>query len=861
MTNDEIKNLALSLVKADSQDEVIDLLKTAGLWDAPESWRLYGDRDGNFATIGNQQSSPESALVEKIVNSVDARLMNECLKRGIAPDTVSAPQSIREAVRRFVEGKDSGADTGGTVQTWDTGKQLAEAQFITLAVTGYGPRMGSGRPCITIVDCGEGQTAKRMPETFLSIDKENKLRVPFVQGKFNMGGTGALKFCGDHGLQLILSRRNPSILTPTERKDHAAHKWGLTVVRRERPQPGGGQVRNSVFKYLAPVSANLNPAHGDLLTFAAEALALMPEENKPYARAVQSGSVIKLYEYELRKGTRSHALMKDGLLFRLELLLPGIALPVRVHECRQYRGEAARSFANTLVGFTSRLESNRGENLEPGYPKSAPLTVRGHKMVAQIYAFRDKKADSYRDNEGIIFMMNGQTHGHIPKTFFQRTGVKMGRIASSLIVVVDCSELAVDAREDLFMNSRDRLSNGELRKALEEELEDVIGHHPGLKELREQRRRDEIAGRLDDSRPLEDVLGAILKSSPSLSQLFLLGRRLSRPHPSQLGKGDSGGSGAAGGEGEFRGREHPTFFRFSQKPAGETLLRTWELGRRCRVKLETDVENEYFSRPALPGRYHVEVLEGSIEGADLDHNLTLHDGVASWSIGLPEELDVGEEVTIQLTVTDDVIAEPLVNLLKLRATPKVTHKSGDVHDPNGRKGGGEPGPKGDGPSGDTGQGGPEKPGGIELPTIVEVERSDENWARHSFTDQTACKVIEDGAGGDDNNEQSLYTFYVNVDNIYLRTDMKAGHEDVAVKKAKFKYGNVLVALALIQERRDRKPGVPADEGGDNAEPESIDIVVDKTTRALSPFLVPMIDYLGALTADELANLSKAGDEE
>ncbi len=146
VTNDETRDLAIKLLLADSQEEVIALLNTAHLWDAPAAWRFYGDRDGNYATIGNQQSSPESALVEKIVNSVDARLMNECLRRGVDPESAAAPQSIREAVRLFIEGKPAGADIGGTVQTWSSAMQLEQAHHITLAVTGYGPRSGSGRP-------------------------------------------------------------------------------------------------------------------------------------------------------------------------------------------------------------------------------------------------------------------------------------------------------------------------------------------------------------------------------------------------------------------------------------------------------------------------------------------------------------------------------------------------------------------------------------------------------------------------------------------------------------------------------------------------------------------------------------------
>ena len=59
------------------------------------------------------------------------------------------------------------------------------------------------KPCYSILDTGEGQTPEKMPETLLSLGKSNKLRIPFVQGKFNMGGTGVLQFCGEKNIQLI----------------------------------------------------------------------------------------------------------------------------------------------------------------------------------------------------------------------------------------------------------------------------------------------------------------------------------------------------------------------------------------------------------------------------------------------------------------------------------------------------------------------------------------------------------------------------------------------------------------------------------------------------------------------------------
>lgn len=847
LKNDEIKALALALLHADTEADVVQLLRSAGLWDSPGAWRLYGDKDTNYATIGNQQSRPEAALVEKLINSVDARLLSECLRRGIDPESPEAPPSIRHAVARFFEGREPKGDVGGLLVEWPGPRQLEEAQKITLAVTG--PTARAGSPSITIADAGEGQTPARMPDTFLSlVEKSNKLRIPFVQGKFNMGGTGVLKFCGRDSLELILSRRDPEIATQLREKDPTAQKWGFTVVRRERPGSGVGHVRNSVFKYLAPVGADAAPGAGQVLAFSADELEILPEKNKAYIRKARHGSVIKLYEYDM-KGFKSHVLRPNGLLTRLEVLLPEIALPVRIHECRNYGGKEASSFANSLVGLTARLTANRAENLEQDYPTSVPFTVRGEAMVARIYAFKEDLAESYRTNEGIIFVVNGQTHGAIPKTFFDRSRVKMGRLAKSLLVAVDCSQLSVGAREDLFMNSRDRLSNAEIRKAIEEELEEIIGRHPGLKELRERRRSQEIEGRLKDAKPLEDVLGSILKSSPSLARLFLQGQRLSRPHRGGADAGtQSGNGGVEGASGRFAGKPHPTFFRFHNRKAGEVLQRTCELGRRSRIKFETDVENAYFSRPSLPGRYHIEVLEGSLEGTQLDHNLTLHNGVANWSVSVPEDLVTeGEQLTLECIITDDALVEPFVNVARLTITRRTEREDGGGE----RESHGGTEKRGDGHSSD-------EPGGLDLPTIIKVRSGDEYYRRYKFDDLSACKVVEDASGAEDD-ERSVYTFYVNVDNRFLRTDMKGGGEDVKTMEAKFVYGNVLLGLALIHDSRNnnRKEEL----NGDAQQEVTISSSVDRTTRALAPFLVPMIDYLGALSTDDLAALSQIGDDE
>lgn len=247
MTNAQVKDFALSLLRADSETEIIAILKKAGYWDDPGAWRLIGDKDGNFSTVGNQQSRPEAALVEKIINSVDARLLNECLVQGIDPESQDAPRSIRHAISVLFDGKPFASTSQGTIADWGDSKTLVQARQSLWRLRAISRRTECRASLSPMPE--KANPPGSFPDTFLSIDKSNKLRIPFVQGKFNMGGTGALKFCG---YQLIISRRNPAIIRKWAGKsskwtssDPRKDEWGVTVVRRERPKESAGEVRNS----------------------------------------------------------------------------------------------------------------------------------------------------------------------------------------------------------------------------------------------------------------------------------------------------------------------------------------------------------------------------------------------------------------------------------------------------------------------------------------------------------------------------------------------------------------------------------------------------------------------------------------
>ena len=602
------QQLCEALIRAETEKDVIDLLCNAGYWDKPELWRYYGDVENNWGQSGNQQSLAEAALAEKVVNAIDARLINECLVRDIKPESESAPKTIRSAIAQFFEGGSGDKmATGGYVEEWGDKKIREIAQGITLCATGVRPKLLN----ITIADCGEGQTPERLPETILSLSKSNKMYVPFVQGQFNQGGAGALRFCGKNNLQLVVSRRNPKLLFQN-RKGSNEH-WGFTIVRRERPK--GGR-RNSVYTYLAPVDVDTDHKehHGEVLSFAAENFAIFPGNDGPYDRCASYGTAIKLYEYNYR-GERSNILRGTSVLSRLDLLLPEIALPIRLYEYRQTQhGKFLNpgSRETTLLGLRRRLKDN--DNVEENFPISLPFSLWGQSLIAHVFAFKprgsvrdeDAKVESeskkrlggvrgYRKNEGVVFIRNGQTHGSLPKDFFRRDSVKMKPLADDLLVFVDCDELSDDVREDLFMPSRDRLADNDFKSALIDGLGKALRDCEQLKALRNHRQQERFSERLKDDRPLTDMLQSLIKSSPNLKMLLQQGQSISTPFNTM----PSGSERSISFKGEF----YPSFFKIKNVEYRSPHNRVWPINQRMRLTFETDVQNNYFTRHIESGHF------------------------------------------------------------------------------------------------------------------------------------------------------------------------------------------------------------------------------------------------------------------
>ncbi len=799
----DVRELLFKLLAADREEEVEGALKSTGLWDHKASWRLLGDREDNYATIGAQAVIPEAAVAEKITNAIDAVLIRRCREQGIDPKGPDAPTSVRRAVAHFFDVNPNAAHSG-SLEVWDAGKIRDVARSTTsIALTGDRHRQVNRKrnyPSVTILDRGEGQTPEMQPVTLLSLGNSLKRDIAFTHGKFAMGGTAALRFCGDKHFQLVLSRRAPALAA----EDDESSDWGFTIVRRDY-QDGDSM---TAYRYLAPIGVDQHPGRGDILRLPAVSLPIGPRYNNPYEVDVESGTLIKLYQYQTDSVTQFG--QTGGLRQELDAWMPQLPLPIRLHECR-WQGEQ-RSTEWNLTGLNRRLKE-----AEPEYDATGTLTVRGEPFTYRIFCLEGDNANRYRGDEGVVFAVNGQSHGMLHKRLFGTRAVGLGALENALAVVVDCTEVSVPSLEDLTQNSRDRLSESQFRKEVEEKIKQLLADDLRLRELNRERADKRLEERLADDRPLEEVLQRVMRRSSVLNALFLRGARLANQsvlHPSHQGN-------------NFEGQPHPTEFRFLKLPYGEVLERNCHLGQRTQIDFATDVEDDYFDRAILPGSLDVSVLRDGnpVPSPEYTYVMRLSSGIAHLSIDLPPSVVEGDQLIVEVCVNDETLITPFENTARIAVLSEQMTRSGG----GGRRRRGS----GDNRLSLT-------PSGIEFPEIDEIR--EERWDVNEMDKWSALRVVN--LGKDEASGATRFLFTVNMDNEYLKAERRSAPRKKDLLDAQWKYGLVLFGLGLLREPQEDT----SDVAGQFDERKRIAV----TSDAIGPVLLPLINELGDMDLDDLS---------
>ena len=467
-----MKQLFNKLYLAATEDDVDRIINTHLDIFKPENWSPLGGHENNFGVIENQQSAPIAALIEKITNSIDAVLMKRCLEAGINPKSNQAPRSMEEARTNFFPDH----------RDWDLAT-LRNQQAESIQILADGPR---GKTSLIIYDDGEGQHPKEFENTFLSLLRGNKNEIHFVQGRYNMGGSGAIVFCGKKRYQLIGSKRYDN-----------TGEFGFTLIR-EHPlsKVEEGTKKNTWYEYLK--------INGKIPAFQAD-----QQDLGLYNKKFTTGSIIKLYSYDLPTGISdiSRDLNQSINEYLFEPVLP-------VYTIEKKERYPKSSLRRGLYGLKRRLEQEDNKYVE-GEPFSEEFDdALFGKMKVTCYVFRTKIDDRsvketketiqrefFKNRMSVLFSVNGQVHGHYTSEFITRS-LKLNLLKEHLLIHVDCTNMEYDFRKELFMASRDRLKDGEETRSLRKFLAEKLGARGGRLWEIQKWRKDSIAVESEDAKDL-----------------------------------------------------------------------------------------------------------------------------------------------------------------------------------------------------------------------------------------------------------------------------------------------------------------------------------------------------------------------
>ena len=662
----DTEKLFWDLYRARTEGDVDRIISNQKAMSSQENWIPYGGSalENNVGVVQNQQASPIAALIEKITNSIDATLMKRCYEENIDPRSSTAPQSIDEAVERFFPDN----------KNWDL-SQHQNRQAEDIQIIAHGPRKETS---LVVYDNGEGQHPDNFSDTLLSLLRGNKNDIPFVQGKYNMGGSGAIIFCGKKRYQLIASKR------------FDGGPFGFTIVRKH-PLTKLEEKKYKVTWYEYLVIENKIPRFD-----------IQEIDLGLRGRQFTTGTLLKLYSYQLPSGSKS--VISRDLNRSINEYLFEPALPIfTVDNNERYPRDINPE--RSLYGLKRRLEKDKDDSKYIYKSFSEEVSDwGGFKITCYVFKFKadDKgsketketiRREFFKNNMSVLFSMDGQVHGHYTNEFISRS-LRFNLLKEYLLIHVDCSKLEPEFRDELFMASRDRMKDGEESSELRKKVADILKRSQ-LKEIYNEFKSKVTSGDGDQNQILKDF-GKNLPLNPDLTKLLQHTLNLDDTKKSKNKKSDTSKKRSSKKErSSFDGKRYPSSFSINTKQKnGEFPAIQIPKGTESTIKFNTDVEDEYFDRIEEPGRLEIALLDyknsqngGGIKPQPTDISEVLSvaksspdNGTIRLHIKSKEEIDVGDSIKIQATLTNPVDDDKTqIFWIKLLDTPSITEKPKKDH--------------------------------------------------------------------------------------------------------------------------------------------------------------------------------------
>lgn len=639
-------NLFYSLFSAATEQAVDSIILGDPIFHNPQNWRPYGDNESNFSVVENQQANPVAALVEKLTNAIDAMLMKKCYEQGIDPRSQVAPKNMHDAMRSFYK-----------YENFDLYAYRNEvAQDIQILAD---PNSSRGDTSLIIFDNGEGQHPQEFPNTFLSLLRGNKNDIKFVQGKYNMGGAGALVYCGEKRYQLVASKRYDG-----------TGNFGFSLLRMHPLTKEEEETKkNTYYEYFCP--------DGKIPEFPINELDL-----NLYKRKFRTGTIIKLYSYDLPPGSRS--VISRDLNQSINEYLHDPAMPIYIID-RKERYPKDMGLERIMFGLSNRLLDQKEKYVD----RQFSLEITGNKEVGKIRAtvtvfkvkneektvkeFKETIQNEFcKNNMSVAFSLNGQVHGFYTSEFISRA-LKYKLLKDYLLIHVDCTNMTLHYRNNLFMASRDRLKNAKEADVIRKLLADNL-RKSELNDIYKQR-KDSFSADSSDTNELLKKFSKNIPLNPEmlklLKQTFKLEEIDKKKDETEKDKKKTERKPKT--KEPFVSQRYPSIFQIDGKPDKDgKLVKTIPLGGDKTIRFDTDVENEYFDRIKDKGELNLYVLThapndakgGNAPGQprDIDEYFQVvksspQDGTIRVNMQPKGNLQVGHELQIRANLTSVVQPE------------------------------------------------------------------------------------------------------------------------------------------------------------------------------------------------------------
>jgi hypothetical protein len=667
-------SLCRQLLDAESEAKVQSILDATPEMLDPKNWRPLDGRETNFNVTSNQASDGGKALTELMTNMVDAVLMKHAFLKGIDPKGNGAPATMHQAVDTLIKPLH-----GGKLTNLDPNdpwlRQFAQSNLV-IGVTGAKSKR-TGLPCFTFVDNGEGQVPEKFESTFLSLSSGNKKDIPFVQGKYNMGSSGVLGYCGLKWFKLIVSRRY----------DEKA-PWGFTLMRK---RPGGGM----------PIAEYFVLPGGKIPTFKEDALfPFVKGDGKRYNGVLlKTGTIIKLYDYQI--GSRFSGGFRGSREALNENLVETI-LPFRILDFRQTpdpkrggdraEGIDPRGFCGMeflLLRSHREGEHDEDEDEAAGTGRISVGTIKSQELgTVEISAIRLKrKLPGWLNvsNNRVFHAVNGQVQFKQTRGYLSQT-CGFPALKDRVVVIVDSSDLSFEAHNEVWKGDREHVRDTIVGERYKDAVTAAIKESKALMDLQQEVAKEELQQAATSER--NELFQKLVDADRNLASLLT-----NRDPVISLPSSGGGGSGGEPGQGEFAGKFNPTFLRFEDKAREKGF--SLPINRTRPVVARTDAENGYLQRTDNRGRL---IIDSKFYGR-FGVRAQLHNGrLTIYLDPIENALKVGDVISLEVGLQDDAMPEPVTDRIDVRIVdeekePKKEKKK--AADPKAAQKGSK---EGDGPS-------------------------------------------------------------------------------------------------------------------------------------------------------------------